>query len=65
MFGTVKVTLYPDMGLDRSERGKSAKNGCEQLHQNACAEPFLSISLDNLVGAGEEHRRNVEAERLG
>jgi hypothetical protein len=43
--------------LQRNERQKRATSGREQMRQDRL--------LDHLVGAGEERRRNVEAERLG
>jgi hypothetical protein len=58
------VRITPESGrvADISGRLKSANNGRERVQQWMQPEGQL---LDHLVGAGEKHRRNVQAERLG
>jgi hypothetical protein len=47
--------------LHRSERPGSAISGREQVQQRA---PGLNL-LNDLIGAGEQHGRHIEAKRLG
>ena len=54
------VRITPECGrvVDINGRLKSANSGCEQSQQG-------SSLFDHLVGAGEQRRWDVEAERLG
>src|ERR1700736_1505098 len=49
--------LTPDVGADIAKRQRSANFGLMHCSENA----YL---FDHLIRAGEERRRNVEAERL-
>ena len=60
--GMSASTTAPDLSLRRSEPAVWAITGREQAQQRVCLGGSL---LDHLVGAGEQGRRDFEAECLG